>query len=63
MHKYVQYAAAVLGALFVITLVFWANSGAVTTSTAGVRSGAAISPHEIMRGSTNLPVQTVRDPF
>jgi hypothetical protein len=63
MGKYVNYAAAALGALFVITLVFWANWGAVTTSTAGVGSNAAISPHEIMRGSTNLPVQTVRDPF
>ena len=63
MGKYANYAAAALGALFVLTLVVWANWGAVTTSTAGVRSSSAISPHEIMRGSTNLPLQTVRDPF
>jgi hypothetical protein len=65
MQKYAQYAAAIAGALLVLAVVVWANTSAVTTSGAAVssRSGAAISPHEIMRGSVNLPPQVVRDPF
>jgi|tagenome__1003787_1003787.scaffolds.fasta_scaffold20758267_2 hypothetical protein len=63
MRKYAQYAAAAAGAVFVLAIVLWANSGAVTTGAATVRSGAAISPHEMMTSSRNLPVQVFRDPF
>jgi hypothetical protein len=61
MRKYAQYAAATAGALLVLAVMVWANTSAITTS--GARSGAAISPQDIMRGSTNLPSQVVRDPF
>jgi hypothetical protein len=64
MRKYAQYAAAIAGALLVLAVIVWANTAAVTTSAAvTARTGAAISPHEIMRGSVNLPPQVVRDPF
>ena len=64
MRKYAQYAAAAAGAIFVLAVILWANISAVTTSAAlNARSGAAVSPHQIMRGSTNLPAQVVRDPF
>jgi hypothetical protein len=49
--------------VLVLATVVWANWSAVTTDAVSHHRPAAVSPHELMRGSTNLPVQNVRDPF
>ena len=64
MRTYVQYAVTGAASVLVLATVVWANWAAVTTDAANHRAvAAAISPHEIMRGSANLPVNTVHEPF
>jgi hypothetical protein len=62
MRTYIQYAVSAGAAVLVLATVVWANWSAVTTDAVSHRP-AAVSPHELMRGSTDLPVQNVRDPF
>jgi hypothetical protein len=66
MRRYLQYAVSGAAAVLVLGTVVWANWAAVTADAANHRAAAAaaaISPHEIMRGSTDLPVTTVHEPF
>ena len=64
MRTYLQYAVAGAAAMLVLGTVVWANWAAVTTDAANHRAAAAaISPHDIMRANTDLPVRTVHEPF
>ncbi|HEY8442509.1 MAG TPA: hypothetical protein VIK79_13830 [Xanthobacteraceae bacterium] len=63
MRTYIQYAVSAGAAVLVLATVVWANWNAVTTDAVSHHRPAAVSPHELMRGSTDLPVQNVRDPF
>ncbi len=64
MRTYLQYAVSGAAAVLVLGTVVWANWAAVTADAANHRAAAAaISPHEIMRGSTDLPLNTVHEPF
>ena len=61
MRRYIGFAAVI--AAMALSLVVWARSSAVVTSTDVVRSSAGISPNEIMSGSKNLPVQHIENPM
>jgi hypothetical protein len=55
MRKYIGFGVAV--AVAALTMAVWAKSGGIATSDVG--SSAAISPHEMMSKSKDLPVQQV----
>ena len=59
MRRYLGFAVAV--AVMAVTMIVWAKSGGV--STADIRSGASISPYDIMSASKDLPVQQVDTPY
>ena len=59
-----RYAAlAVVVAVAVMGMVLWLQSRAEVTNAKAVRSSAAISPHEIMSNSKNLPEEHVENPI
>jgi hypothetical protein len=61
MRKYA--ALAVVVAVAMMGMVLWLQSSAEVTNAKAVRSSAAISPHEIMSNSKNLPVEHVENPM
>ena len=58
MRRYI--ALAVVVAVAAMGMVLWLQSSAQMTN---AKSGAAISPHEIMSNSKNLPVEHVENPM
>ena len=61
MRRY--FALAVIVAVAAMGMVLWLQSSAEVTNAKAVRSSAAISPHEIMSNSKNLPVEHVENPM
>ena len=61
MRRY--FALAVVVAVAAMGMVLWLQSSADVTNAKAVRSSAAISPHEIMSNSKNLPVEHVENPM
>jgi hypothetical protein len=61
MRRY--FALAVVVAVAAMGMVLWLQSSAEVTNAKAVRSSAAISPHEIMSNSKNLPVEHVENPM
>ena len=61
MRRYI--ALAVVVAVAAMGMVLWLQSSAQMTNAKTVRSSAAISPHEIMSNSKNLPVEHVENPI
>jgi hypothetical protein len=61
MRRYI--ALGVVVAVVAMGMVLWLQSSADVTNAKAVRSSAAISPHEIMSNSKNLPVEHVENPM
>ena len=61
MRRYI--ALGVVVAVVAMGTVLWLQSSADVTNAKAVRSSAAISPHEIMSNSKNLPVEHVENPM
>ena len=61
MRRYI--ALAVVIAVAAMGMLLWLQSSAEVTNAKAVRSSAAISPHEIMSNSKNLPVEHVENPM
>ena len=61
MRRYI--ALGVVVAFVAMGMVLWLQSSADVTNAKAVRSSAAISPHEIMSNSKNLPVEHVENPM
>ena len=61
MRRYI--ALGVVVAVVAMGMVLWLQSSADVTNAKAVRSSAAISPHEIMSNSKNLPVERVENPM
>ena len=61
MRRYI--GLAVLIVVATLAMLFWSKSSIEVTNAKAVRSSAAISPHEIMSNSKNLPVEHVENPM
>ncbi|HEY7246177.1 MAG TPA: hypothetical protein VH678_20070 [Xanthobacteraceae bacterium] len=55
MRKYLGFGVAAV--ILALTVIVWAKSGGVTNT--DLRSGASISPHEMMSNSKGLPAQQI----
>jgi hypothetical protein len=61
MRKYL--GLGVMIAVATLAILFWSKSTIEVTNAKAVRASAAISPHEIMSNSKNLPVEHVENPM
>jgi hypothetical protein len=52
---------ALVSACIAAGSTFWAKSNVFATAVAADPTGVRLSPHEIMKSSTDLPVETVVD--
>jgi hypothetical protein len=61
MRRYI--ALALMIAITTLAIVLWPRSSVEVTNARTARPGPAISPHDIMLKSKNLPVEHVENPM